>query len=293
MHTHRTRFAASLSIAFCTLTAGLLTGCQMMTGYTMNQRGTAYFDAGNYSVARNEFQRAVIDDPDNPNYLHNLATAMRKQGDLDAAEQTYRKSLDLRPSHQPSYHGLATLLKEQGREAEAVYLMERWAGTQPYSPEPYIETAWIKREMGDISGAEQALQQALKVQPNHPTALAHLGQIYQDGGQPDRAVAMFQRSLRNDWHQPQVRSRLAALRGNRLPSRSSLNFSSPPVARYGSTQRLGQLYPLPTYGSPAIAQSSPGIIASQPILLGQPEFADADPAHAPQLSFEIPAVAPH
>lgn len=294
----------------------LLCGCNLTNGYVMNESGQAYFQRGNYTMARHEFQRAVADDPFNPDYVHNLATAMKKQGDLAGAERAYRHALNLDPSHQPSYHSLAMLLNEQGRQADAYELLNRWSETEPYLAEAHIEKAWIQRELGDLAGAERSLLQALQVHPNHHVATAQLGQIYQDGGQPARALAMYQRSLHAKWNQPQVQSRVAALTGSptapltapvatpvyaAAPYGNAVAYGapvgqtvaySPAPAPFAAPQRMTVMHPLPTYGvlssSPVPATAS-GMAVPQPVQLGAP-ITNADPAHAPQISSELPAV---
>src|SRR5258707_15746490 len=90
-------------------------GCNTLHGGFNNRVGTSFSGQGNYTMARDEYQRAVANAPWNADYVHNLATAMKRQGDLAGAEAGYRKGITIDPGHQPSYHGLALLLKEQGR----------------------------------------------------------------------------------------------------------------------------------------------------------------------------------
>ncbi|MEO2017359.1 MAG: tetratricopeptide repeat protein [Fuerstiella sp.] len=195
-----------------TLCIGLaaLSGCYSMNGYVMNASGHGYYEQGNYAMAAREFQTALASRPTNPDYMANLAKTRMKMGDNRAAEQLYRQALTVAPSHQPSYHGLSELMLAQGRGEESLRLMNTWAATQPYTAEPHVELAWLQREMGHDDAAARSLQAALQVNPNHSTALAHLGQYYQDSGQAPQAISMYQQSLRANWNQPEVHSRLAS-----------------------------------------------------------------------------------
>lgn len=186
------------------------TGCTTMNGYTMNSSGMSYYEQGNYVAAANEFQQAAMANPANPDYIANFAKARMKLGDTQGAEQLYRQALSIAPSHQPSYHGLAESMLAQGREQEAASLLTAWAGTQPYIAESHVELAWLQREMGQNDAAAESLQRALQVNPGHSTALAHLGQYYEENGRADQAVALYQQSLRGDWNQPEVHSRIAS-----------------------------------------------------------------------------------
>ena len=191
-----------------------LGGCNSVTGQLNNQVGMWNYEQGNYAAAREEFYRALADDPQNASFACNLASAARRQGDLRTAEAMYWQAIHIDPSHQPSYHGLGQLLKEQGREAEALQVVSTWAEAHPHDAGAQIELAWIERATGDTTGAEQSLYRALAASPDNSIATAQLGQLYQETGQSDRAAAMYRRSLQSNWLQPQVQSRLDAVRNS-------------------------------------------------------------------------------
>lgn len=299
MSTHRQRLESRplpLTLVGFAILFATVSGCNYMSGHTANQMGKARYKMGNYSDAYYEFRRAVIDHPQNADFHHNLAASLNKQGNLVEAEKSYKQALQLDPAHQPSYHALARLMKDQGRVAEAKDLLHAWVDTQPYNAGSHIETAWLHRETGDIAAAEKSLKTALEVKPNHPIALAQLGQIYQETGQTDRAIAVYQRSLHNHWQQPQVRSRLAALRGLYAPNARPRFAGLPSIFRpySGSLNRYGSLPPFGTYGQmrypTGIAQGSilspSNTIALEPVPMDSSLIPNADPAHSSALGSE-------
>ena len=250
-----------------------LCGCARMSGFVMNESGQAYYARGNYALARQEFQKALIDDPTNANYAFNLAAAAQKQGDYESAERGYRQALSLSPSYQPAYHGLASLMMEQGRNDEAQQLLSAWVGSQPYVADSYVEMAWLQRELGDPNAAEQTLRQALRVNPQHDRAIAQLGQVYEEQGRTEDAVTMYQRSLYLDPTQSQVKNRLASLT-EQLPG----TFN--PQQRH----RTGMMAAMPIY--------SPGMMNSPQMASFHPQAYPMTPGHGPfsQVSLSDAAV---
>jgi Flp pilus assembly protein TadD len=193
------------------LLAPVFCGCNLLSGNWNNQVGMANYEQGNYAAAREEFARAVADEPLSPAFNYNLGCAVQRLGDHGGAVQAYWRAIQLDRTHEPSYHALARLLIEDGCRDEAAQLISTWVDAQPRDANAHIEMAWLERESGDLKAAEQSFFRSLAARPNNPVATAQLGLLYEQMGQSERAAVMYRRSLQADWFQPQIQARLAML----------------------------------------------------------------------------------
>lgn len=261
-----------------------LAGCASLGGNVANSSGMGFYERGNYSAAANEFQTALQADPGNPDYMANLAKVRMKLGDSQGAEQLYRQALTASPSHQPSYHGLSELMVAQGRGGEAQSMLTTWAGAQPYSPEPLVEMAWLQRQSGQSALAAQSLQRALQINPNHAVAMAHLGEYYEGAGRPDQAAEMYQQSLRSDWNQPDVHSRLAGVSQSAGPGNAMAATAMARGVHPWDVPMQGSAFGPPSSGSQMARMQMQQMQAGLPPQMMSPQMMQAQMVQHPMMS---------
>jgi Flp pilus assembly protein TadD len=266
-----------------------IVGCSQLNGWAMNESGKSHYQAGQFVAARDEFRRAVADDPTNVDYLHNLAAASERAGDPAGAEALYRRAIAADPSHQPSYHRLAGQLAASGRGAEAAELLAGWTAAQPQNPQPIIEMAWLQQQMGDLTGAERSLRQALTLRPNHPIALAQLGSIQERTGRSAQAAALYRRSLAYDWNQPAVMARLDLLTNPRNGRQAvAINPLAQPARHPGVVAGAVGPFVQPGQPVPTQPQSPPGPIASSQSGPAIPPVRTEAPQRAASGQYRVP-----
>lgn len=195
-----------------------IAGCGAMA-HGQNAEGVRLFQQANYPAAMQKFQQALYSNPNNADAYYNLAATHHRLAKLqsskiefDQAEGLYHQCLDRDPNHSDCHRGLAVLLVEQSRSGDAFKLIEGWSTRNPMLAEPKIQLARLYEEFSDNTAAKQQLVEALAIEPYNARALAALGKLHEVTGNPTQALAVYERSLWHNRMQPEVASRISALR---------------------------------------------------------------------------------
>lgn len=219
------------------------TGCNLGQQYN-NVSGRQAYDLAQYPTAINEFQKALIKNPNNPDTLYNLGASLYAQGKqakntqfLGQAEQLYRQSIAVNDQHVDAHRGLAALLIETGREKYAFDLINQWKDRYPGSTEPIIELARLYQEYGDNRRAIDLLADALRIDSNSVRALKAMGHVREVQGQTHLALDNYLRVLQINNQEAAVAQRVASLQTQlaRLPVGNNVNPSQAiNPSRYGA-----------------------------------------------------------
>jgi tetratricopeptide (TPR) repeat protein len=222
--------------------AGLMLSLSVGCNVAANRRnmiGAAAYERGQIAQAINEFQAALIVDPNNSNAYYNLGssyyTLAKQSGNrqwFDQAEQLYRHAIALNDQHVEAHRGLAALLIETNREQFAFDLLNTWQKRYPISADPLIEIARLYQEYGDHRRATDYLADALRIDSRNARALKAMGHVREVQGQYDLALDNYQRALQIDNQQFDVAERVAMLQ-TRLGRPSSGGTPAVPQTRYG------------------------------------------------------------
>jgi tetratricopeptide (TPR) repeat protein len=214
-------------LALAVIGSAACSGCSRMTAQALNSEGVRLYQAGNYQQAADQFQRAIASNPQSATSYYNLAAALHKSGkltgrqeDLAQAERLYNQCLEYDPNHTECYRGLAVLLSETGRTDASFRLLEGWAARSPQLADPRIELARLLEEQHNPQVASARLVEALAIDPQNSRALTALGRLREASGDRAQALVNYERSLAINRFQPEVSTRVAALKaaGTGLPA---------------------------------------------------------------------------
>jgi tetratricopeptide (TPR) repeat protein len=264
-------------------TASTLCGCTQTNGWVMNQSGRAYYNRGNYTAARYEFERALMDSPYNASYAYNVARAMEKQGDIAGAEQMYQHAIQLDPSHQPTYHAMSTMLASQGRESEAHELLQAWATTQPYASGSQAELAQFEGSTGMAASGPMggmmsaaATQQSMNMNglaaippqmPMDPHAHAASMSIDSQGSFTAMSNPYQQVSMSRTQPGTGTGDSPALQMASSMPQ-SDPSFAGGPMARVYSQPQMAGMQPQMAGMQPQMAGMQPQMAGMQPQMAG-------------------------
>ena len=132
-----------------------------------------------WPAARDAYERALRQTPDNPELLAGLGFVLARQGDLRKAIATLRKSSRLDPDNAGVRFLLGRVQFEAQQFDAAVSNFEQAILKEPENESFYLEYAQILARGQAYSGAEKILQYGLQRLPRSTAIRFELGVCYQ------------------------------------------------------------------------------------------------------------------
>jgi len=185
-----------LPVLVATLATGLVAGCVTSTkdgGKPLKQEdpeiqasaynvqlGTAYLQQGNYAVAKEKLERALEQNPKDPNVHTSLGLLYDRTGEPKLADKHYREALRLAPDKPDVSNNYAIHLCKNGRVDEGVERFAAVAGNRYYqTPEVALTNAGVcLRGAKRLDDAEKKFLAAIRARPNYGDATVQLATLY-------------------------------------------------------------------------------------------------------------------
>jgi tetratricopeptide (TPR) repeat protein len=144
-----------------------------------------------YGQAEENYRRAALLDPHQPDYLVNLADAETLNNKLQAAEMHYRQALQAAPTSAHAQLALGQfLLRQQNtpeRRSEAEQLLRGVLAQQPNSSRALLTLGRLLTERGNARDAVPFLESAVELAPNQQDGWYNLARAYTRLGNRDRS----------------------------------------------------------------------------------------------------------
>lgn len=170
------------------------------------QLGIAYLREGNLQVAKDKLDRALKQDPKNPDVYWATASLYEAMNQPKQAEHNYEKALEISPDNAQIENTYAVFLCRQGEIDRALPIFERVIADKLY-PTPYAAAAnagvCLRGQKRDAD-AQRFFERAVALGPNFVDAVVGLADLQLDGGKPEAARATVESYIRGGNKSPEV-----------------------------------------------------------------------------------------
>ncbi|MGF1494683.1 MAG: tetratricopeptide repeat protein [Microcoleaceae cyanobacterium] len=209
----------------------MLDSLQQSSLKTLGNQASSYVKQGQIESAINLYEKALLDQPEQPEVLYNLgllwqkqnqptkaieyyhravaykpdwieaqyrlALALHYQRQFEAATHRYRIVLDLDPEQADIHCNLGCLLAEQQRTEEAIQTFQAAIVHWPNNAKLHNNLAEIFFRQKDFDRAIAGYWKAVQLQPDLLDAHQNLGRAFQQQGLHDTALQCFRKVLQS------------------------------------------------------------------------------------------------
>ena len=166
------------------------------SNYNM-QLGMAYLNQGDLGLAKEKLDRAVAENPGDPNVHSAMAMLQDRLGHADQADREFKAALSLGPRSPDVLNNYAVYLCRTGRTDEGVKSFEEAAHNALYrTPEAaYTNAGVCLRGAKRDTQAAMSFQRALQVRPSFAEAAYQLADLDFQRGEVAEARATVERFM--------------------------------------------------------------------------------------------------
>jgi tetratricopeptide (TPR) repeat protein len=155
-------------------------------------------EAGDDAGALRTLQLALVEFPDTPDLIYDLAMVAEKLNQVEEAQRHLTRLVELKPDDAQALNALGyTLVDRTSRTQEGYELIEKAHKISPADPFILDSLGWALFRLGRLPEAESYLRRALAERPDAEIA-AHLGEVLWAKGDREMARAIWQPQLESN-----------------------------------------------------------------------------------------------
>lgn len=163
--------------------------------------GRVYDSTGASEKAAEQFELAVVLDPNSDDAYRGLAGAYSKMGKPSNAEATYQRAISLRPQYWAGYNWLGTFYFRRARYSDAESMFKKVMELSPDNFRGYYNLGAVYVLQGRYADAIDKLERSISIRPTAP-AYANLGTAYFGLRRFEDAARTYEQGLKvdaNNW----------------------------------------------------------------------------------------------
>lgn len=148
-------------------------------------------DSKHYNDAYDLLAKAVVSNPDDVEFVYDMAMVAEKMGNLEEMERLLRSAIESHPAYPHAYNALGYSLADRNiRLPEAKQLILKALTYLPGDPFISDSLGWVEFRSGNLAEAQRILEAAFKARPDAEIA-AHLGEVLWTMGAHDQAISTW------------------------------------------------------------------------------------------------------
>ncbi len=159
-------------------------------------------EAGDLDVALQNFQQAIVIEPERADIYANLGIVLAKAGRLDEAEDRFAFATELEPERAIYYVLWGACLVDLGELEKARVQYETAIALKPRHIEPWMNWALSLSRAGHTPEALEKLKRVLQLNPTSPQAFYLWGAILAEEKQYEDALNKLSTCLKYEAHHP-------------------------------------------------------------------------------------------
>ncbi|NEP77285.1 MAG: tetratricopeptide repeat protein [Okeania sp. SIO3B3] len=149
--------------------------CRQKAADELHKQGLIKLQKRDNTGALENYNQAIILDPNNHQFYNNKGIAIAQLGNLKAAIENFHKALKLQPKDLQSYHNLGAVYAELGKFNQAIELFSQALKFNPQNSQVYHNLGVVRFKAGDPQGAIADYNQAIKFNPTKIEAYYNRG----------------------------------------------------------------------------------------------------------------------
>jgi serine/threonine-protein kinase len=159
--------------------------------------GRVYQSTGDPQKAAEQFELAVVLDPNSDEAYRGLAEVYSKMDKPRKAEETYQRAISIRPQYWAGYNWLGNFYYRQARYSDAGSMFKKVVELSPDNFRGYYNLGAICVLQGRYSEAIEALEKSIAIRPS-PSAYTNLGSAFFGMRRFEDAAHAYEQGLKID-----------------------------------------------------------------------------------------------
>jgi tetratricopeptide (TPR) repeat protein len=161
-----------------------------------SNRGTAYYQKGQYDLAIADYSKAIELKPDDADAYFNRGSAYDEKNQHDPAIADFDKAIKIRADYVEAYSNRGIVYGKKGQYDLAIADYSKAIELKPDDADGYYNrgTAYYIKGQYDLAIADYS--KAIELKPDYAEAYYNRALVYQEKGERDRAIADLKSVLR-------------------------------------------------------------------------------------------------